>query len=362
MAPYYWTILAVFLLTAFAKIANRSAALQVPEGVSYSRTAKLFLVIAVAVLVFVAGLRYRVGTDYTAYYRGLTLFGGRLEESLRSLDEPGLPLIATVISWFTDDGAYFIFVCAALTIMLCMMTNYKYTNQFVFVSMLFVFCGNWDGCFNGVRQYLAAAIVFAGHRLIYERKLVKYLLVVFLAFCVHSSAVIMIVPYFVLRNRINARNIILLIIGTAIVFLSYDRVFEFIGFLKDSEGEVGLTNYARTSVNILRTLVGCAPAVLCLVLYAEKKPNVEQTFYINALIIHATGRIATSNSAYLARLGIYTGLFVPLALAKLVKFDNKRLESLTKWGIVALYAIFWYVEISGSSSLSNFHWIWERAN
>lgn len=55
-------------------------------------------------------------------------------------------------------------------------------------------------------------------------------------------------------------------------------------------------NYATTSVNALRVLSNCAPAILTVALYINKDPDLEQTFYINGLIIYATAMIAASNS------------------------------------------------------------------
>ncbi len=320
----------------------------------------MFLALSTAILIFVGGLRYYVGTDYGAYYRGIEIYGGRLRESIYTLDEPALPIIATVVSWFTSDGVYFVFSCAAITYSLILVTQFRNTYCFVFATLLFVFVGNWHGAFNGVRQFLAAAIVFAGHRLILNKKFWKYALVVFIAFCVHRSAIIMIISYFLYRNRITFRNVALLLIGTYIVARNYDTIFSLVGLLKDSEMSMDDYAYYGRAVNILRVMVACAPAIVCLILYSSKDISLEESFYINALLVNAAAMLATSNSTYLARLGIYTNIVTPLALSKLLKFKNYSVEMAVKLGVVFFYAIYWYVEVSGSDSLNNFRWIWER--
>lgn len=319
---------------------------------------KIFLFLTVAMLVFVAGCRYYVGTDYGAYYKGLKIYAPRLKTALQEFDEPGLPLVATIVSWFTDDGAYLVFACSLLTIGLFLTTIYRNENSFLMVSLLFMFLP-WDGTFNGVRQYLAAAILFCGHRCIYDKKLWKWLLTVFIATAFHKSAVVMVVLYFLLRNKVSIRNVILLAIGTYIVAVNYDAIFSLIGFLKDTD-TTNTTVYANTSVNILRILVSCCPAIVCLVLYSNRELTDEQTFYMNSLIIYGASMVAASGSAYLARIGIYTNSFVVVGLPKLFRTNNKVIERLLRIGIVCLYAIFFYVETSGSKSLSNFQWIWER--
>ena len=357
MGPYFITI---SIATVFSALASKAEKLGLRSRTQYNILTNLMLVIVSACLIFVAGLRYYVGTDYGGYYKGLTTYGEKFETAVKTLDEPGLPLVATIVGWFANDGAYFIFFCSLITISLILFQNYKNTDSFVFCTLLFVFIGVWHGTFNGVRQYFAAAIIFAGHRLILDKKFWKYLLVVFIAFCFHRSSIIMLIPYFIYRNRITFRNVLLLLIGTYIISANYDTIFTFVGFLKDSEMSMGDTAYNSTTVNIFRVLTFCAPAITVLVLYWKKNPNSEQTFYINALLANAAAMLATSNSAYLARLSIYTNVFTPLALSKLLKFENKMVEVTVKCIVVVLYAVFWYIEISGSKALANFHWIWER--
>ena len=355
MSTYYYTL---FFVSTFSFAAQKLQSTQI-GSTSQKRNpqVKFFLICTALTLILVAGLRYGVGTDFFAYY---SLEGAEsLWTKIKTFDEPGIALIEWVVCLFTDDPAVVIFAYSFLTILLILRTTYRYTDDFLFVTLLFVFTGCWHGSFNGVRQFLAAAILFAGHRYIYEKKLWKYWLIVFLAASVHISAVVMIVPYFVLNLRFRIRNIILLAVGTWIVSANYDTIFSFIGLLKDSE--VILDEYNTTVVNIYRVLVACAPALAVAVIYSFNRPDREESFYINAMIMNAAAMCAAANSAYLARVGIYTNLFTPLALSKLIRLKNKQMERFMKIAIVVLYAVFWYIEVSGSLRLSSFRWVWERA-
>ncbi len=352
MSVYYWTIGIVFVLSFLAELFAARAEDLGREKLPW--TTKAFLFLAAGVLIFVAGCRFYVGTDFGAYYRGLRIYAPRLQKALQTYDEPGLPLIATIVSWFTRDGQVLIFVCSLLTIGLFITTMYCNGSSYIMMTLLFVLVGVWDGTFNGVRQYLAAAILFAGHRLIYEKKLVKWLIVVFIAGACHISAVVMALLYFLLRNKVKVRNILLLAVGTYIVAANYDAIFSFVGFLKDSD--MVLNNYALKSVNVLRILVACAPAAMALAVSLKKELTQEETFYTNALVVHGAAMIAASNSAYLARIGIYTSPYVAVALPKLLRVENKYIEMLMRVGVLILYAIYWYIGVSGSESLSNFRW------
>ena len=117
-----------------------------------------------------------------------------------------------------------------------------------------------------------------------------------------------------------------------------------------------LNGYSTRSVNILRILVACAPAIMALAVAVKKDLTKEETFYTNALVIHGAAMIAASNSAYLARIGIYTGAYVIVALPKLLRVDNKYIEMLMRVGVLVLYAIYWYRGIFDSATLTNFRW------
>ena len=356
MTTYYWTIAIAFVFSFFAEL---FAARAEDLGREKLPTAtKVFLFLAAGTLIFVAGFRYYVGTDFGGYYRGIKKFGSQLEESFRNFSEFGLPLLATIVGWFTNDGAYFILTCSILTIGLFMLTIYRNGSSYIMSTLLFVLVGVWDGTFNGVRQYLAAAILFAGHRFIYDKKLIKWLIVVFIAFTIHSTAIVMASLYFLLRNKVRPRNVIILALGTYLIAANYDAIFSFIGFLKDSEME--LNNYATKSVNVLRILVACAPAAMALAIAVKKELTEEETFYTNALVMHAAAMLAASNSAYLARIGIYTSPYVALALPKLLRVENKYVEMLMRVGVLALYAVFWYIGIYDSYALSDFKWVFSH--
>lgn len=357
MSAYYLTIA---MASCFCLLATRAEGIGLRGKHRYNMITIVLLCLSSAVFIFTGGLRYYVGTDFGSYYNGFFAYCENLRESLIRLDEPGLPIIATVVRWFSNDSLYFIFASTAITYALVLYTQYKNSACFIFSTLLFVFVGNWHGAFNGVRQFLAAAIIFSGHRFIFDRKLFKYLTVVFIAFLFHRSAIVMVIPYFIMNNKITLINLALLTIGTAILSANYERVFELVGLLKESDMSLEDSNYYTTTVNIFRVLVACAPAFLCLILYRKTNIEREDAFYINALFINAAAMVATSNSAYLARLGIYTNMFTPLALSKLMRFKNYSFELLAKICIVGFFAAYWYIEVSGSNTLNNFRWIWER--
>ena len=182
----------------------------------------IYFFFAGCALVFVSGLRYKVGTDYWTYYNGYTGYINRLFHSIVSLDEPGYGILAWIATRFVNDGAAVIFVSALVTISLPLTVIYKNTKNLLVALALFVLMGFWHGSFNGVRQYLAASVLFCGYNYLKEKQLLKYFLVVCIAFLFHRSAIVMLFLYPVVHRKINQVNI-LLSAAVLAVFSFYSR-------------------------------------------------------------------------------------------------------------------------------------------
>ncbi len=317
-----------------------------------------FVFICIAILASVAGLRYYVGADFGGYYWGYTNYLQSLPNRISNWNEPGIAVIAKLVNIFSDDGAYFIFVTAALTVVLFVFTLSKHTNDFFFVVMLYIFTSCWSGCFNGVRQYLASAILFAGHRLIYERKFIKYCIVVFLASSVHITALIMLPMYFLITRKLDIKKIFFIMITGIVLIYSYDFLFGLIGILKDNETGGADTQYAQNHIHPLRIAISLAPILLYFFLVIQKYSfSEEENFYMGFIFVSAAITIATANSAYLNRASIYFAPFIPLTLLFLIDKFDKNQQFIIKAIVLILYAIVWiYID----ASQTEWHWVFNR--
>ena len=179
-------------------------------------------------------------------------------------------------------------------------TVYRNSTQLFMAGMLFVFLGCWHGAFNGVRQYLAAAIIFAAYPFLRNRQFWKWTLFVFIAFLFHKSAVVMIVPYFFAHRKIDWKNILFVIACSILVFYSYDRLYGIIDTIMGEEIKWSYS-YMSHSLNILRVLVGVAPAVYYLAAFRNIEKDEDTVFWLNSLIIHAVAIVVSSQSSYIAR-------------------------------------------------------------
>lgn len=332
------------------------------EGREYVRKPTVYFAVLIGILlILVAGLRWRVGTDYGGYMANYEGYAKNIWKALIGYKEPGICVVANIGKLIYDDYATYIFLCSVFTIGAFVMQIYKYSKMYPVCIMLFLFIGTWHGSFNGVRQYLAAAVLILGHRFIIDKKFVKYALIVFIASLFHTSALVMILPYFLLNRKISFKNMLIIVIGTIIIRYSYDFVFDLVGLYKGHE--VSMSSYTTNSVNILRIGVAYAPLLVFLVFGDKKDLSKEETFYINGIILNAFAMFATMNSTYLARAGIYTEIFPVIGYGYLLgRIKDNRLRNIIVAVVLILFAAYWWYSISISPDLKTFKWIWNRTD
>lgn len=349
MSVYLSTVFIVLVCTYAAENQRR---LNGTKNTQY----RMFVGFACIVLICVAGFRYRVGTDYGSYMRGYEARVERVWSDVINFNEPGLSVLAYLGSLIYDDYAMMFFLASFITVYLNVKTIDKYSTNIVLGLLLYIFIGAWHGSFNGIRQYLAAAVLFAGHRFILEKRFWKYLCVVILAMCFHMTALIMLPVYFLANRRITIKNVVILCLFAIAMSLSYDLMFDIMENIKGRDQRE--YEYMQTSVNILRILVSFAPILMLTLVNRNYLVDRENTLYMNLLLVNAAFMFATSNSAYLARVGIYTDIYATLAFPRLLKGMSSSNRRVMTFLIVVLYFGYWLYEITSRGS--QFTWIFSR--
>ena len=107
----YVVVLIVTLALGFmAQTYSRTRIMR--SGVLQTRPDPVLAFVLVATLITVAGLRYRVGTDYMAYYRTRVTEWKTVWYHLISFREPGIRLLSRISTMISYDksGAILIFL------------------------------------------------------------------------------------------------------------------------------------------------------------------------------------------------------------------------------------------------------------
>ena len=356
MSLVYIIVLLVVMIMGHLAESNPKA-VYLPNRKTVLRPDTGAVIILSLALIFVSGLRYRVGTDYVAYYRNRVMDWRVVWTSLITFREPGIKLLSFLAHAVLDDGASLIFLSSIITVGLYCLTIYRHHAMYLISMLLYLFLGDWQGSFNGVRQYLAAAILFAGHRFILDRKLWQYCLVVFAASLFHTTAIVMILPYFLFKRKPEITQLVLLTVGAVVMRFSYGIIFRLIGAYKGRAMDFIGNAYLTNDVNIFRILVAFIPVVLYIFFCRKDGHTKEQDFYINAAFFNAFSMLAGIGSTYLARIGIYTSAAVSIGYGFIVQLiDDERTNRIVLFVSMTIYLFYWLYSLQGAS-IRNFQWV-----
>ena len=357
MTVYFTAVVMVIILTWLSEHTSSSLVLE-------RRTVqtKWTFIFATLVLVFISAFRYYVGTDYGNYIQLYQGYRDTALESIKTFDEPLLKVLSYIGSFVYDDYATMFAIASIVTVGLVARTIYKSTDHLLSAMLLYIFMGYWHGGFNAVRQCMAAAILFAGHRYIYERKFCRYLIVVLIASACHISALVMILPYFIANRRITVPHLLALTVGTILVSRNYDIIYNVLRIVRDAGENSYLDAYMLNSVNGLRIAVAVVPAFLILFARNASQEDASRWRYcMNMLIVHAVAMLATADSTYLARIGIYTGIYSTIAIPEAVyRFRPSQYQKIVMIGILFFFSLYWLYEVTHSGNMIPFQWIWNR--
>ena len=217
-----------------------------------------------------------------------------------------------------------------------------------FGAFIFVASTNYTWMFNGIRQFLVVSIIFASTRLIVEKKLFKFLILVFILYFIHNSCIIMIPIYFILNFKPWSGKITVCILVTMAVVLFFPQLF--IELLDLSMEGYNITEQLKEDdgVNVLRVFVAAVPAILAFNYKNEIKRYNDRylNLWVNASVItvclYAVGVI--SSGIFVGRLPIYTEIYnvllLPFILKRIIPQESKVLLYIA---CVGFYILFFYL-------------------
>lgn len=276
---------------------------------------------AFVILFLFSALRFDVGYDFGMYYG----------------------LIDTNIRWFTDQinrielipkkllqiskwlGFYQLFFI--ITSLLILYFFHKTINKFSSdkqMSILIFFCFPifFFMSLSVIRQYVAVAILFYGFKYIRDRKLIKYLILVLIAFLFHKSALLALPIYFFYGNFFVNRNFILIIFifsffsSDLLAFLITLISERYAIYINEIEGEGG---------NLILILIKLIGLLLLPFVYITKNQNdKDYNFY---LVTFYVGIFLWSSLSKFGHAGIRSSLYyMSFLILLLPKLKNKIIE------------------------------------
>lgn len=285
-----------------------------------------------------------IRADVWAYYGSFIKLSDSVSDVFQNwwnIKGPGYTLIEVLIKdiFGYNFDIYRIVIALIQSIPLILIYR-KYSEDYIMSIFLFITMGYFDGwMMNGIRQFVAACIIFAATPLLIKRKIIPTLLVILLAMTIHVSAMMMLpivmVGWFEPWKKGIFVSYLVFVIALFIFVNNTDMLSEEIKSADDG-------------ANPLRILISAIP---CVVAFAgRKKIAADNSPLINICVNMSVFTtlvffVATfTNGIGTGRLPIYTGLFNLILIPYLCKNTfNETVSKNLKVFFVLFYIAYFIV-------------------
>lgn len=338
----------ILLLNLFVVyVASIFARLNVKEKTfesNYKNYNNIFILISLVSLIVISGFRYKSGTDFHTYTEIYMLAP---KTNLSDATDIGFLIICKILNRISLDPQLMFLVTSIIINILIVNTLRKKSTSYELSMWLYINTFAYYSTFNGVRQWVAAAIVFSGSEYLFKRNFKKYLIVVILASLIHASAIVMLVIYFIVNSKpFSLRNLFIIISFIGAIFLYIPFVNLLFKLLQGTQYAYyfNVVKDSTNGVNPIRIIVYLLPVILFALFYKKlnKKKDKEIDIIFNLCIIGSLIMLLSVKQVFFARLIFYFDVYYLLLIPRLVTIGSKKFNRLIYYFIVICYFLFSY--------------------
>lgn len=315
----------------------------------------IYAILSMGYIIFWAGVRtgYMDTANYILTFdvtdTGKTAFFNAIEDEGKG---PGwnclMVAFKSLISTNSQNWLFFIALASGIPIMLTLRNkscNYLY-SVFIFIAGI-----TFIWMFNGIRQFLAAAIAFGACSWLVDRKLIGFIGITLLCATIHSTALLLLPAYFIVNDKVLGWKIFLFTIFIAIVALMIAPIMEMMEEAMANTVYSGNMEEARNleddGVSPYRVMLEAIPVILSFI----KRKEIELAN--NKLIIIAVNMSMISLGIYfvgmfssgvmIGRLPIYFSMYNLILLPYLFSYIYSRQKIAAYAGYSILMLAFYFI-------------------
>ena len=355
----YWFMMAwVIFFGILAQVSARKVCVgeYLGEDVYEARVHLFMAVVTFAVIVFFAGARSYVAdtTTYIKMFKDYPLFQKAHDIIFDSnAREPGFRLFTILVkTYISDNYTVWLSIIAIISGICVMFPLYKYSCNFGVSAFLFMASCQFTWMFNGMRQFLVAAIIFSCTGLILKNRTLLYIMIVCILSTIHKSAFILIPMYFIALGEPWNKRTMLFIVCIVLTMLFTSKFTNLLTDVVEQTDYASSVNEFKTTddgTSPIRILVESVPIILAFI-YRNKitdkltpiiKLSINMSLIASGLYI--ISKIASSG-VLLGRLPIYFSMYNLILLPWLLNniFKEKEKGLIYYIMILCYFGFFYY--------------------
>ncbi|WP_062109522.1 EpsG family protein [Bacillus niameyensis] len=307
------------------------------------RPNKVFAFGALMVLVLVSGLRSNIGDTYV--YKKIYETNEFTWGYISLQKDMGFGILQMALKMFSDDPQIMILATAVITNLLIIIVFFKYSRMFEISTYVYVAGGLFLVSMNGIRQLLAASIIFIGTKYLIEGNWVRYFIIVFIASTFHQSALILVPIYFIVRYKAWSKATYILLIFSVVVVVGYEQ-FSSLLFSAIEDTQYGhYSGFDEGGANMIRVFVDAVPLLIAF-LGREKLREIfpSSDYVVNMSLIGLLFMIISTQNWIFARFAIYFNLYQLILIAWIIKLFHEKYQRFVYFALIVCYFFYYYYE------------------
>lgn len=302
-----------------------------------------------------SGFRYGVGTDYFSYvkYFDKSIAGQKVAE-------PGFTLLSILLDKLHLNSQSIFLVFAIFTMIFFYKgINFYTKSEFTYKPVLYLIflIFTFFPSLNGMRQALAAAIIFYASKYLVEKKHIRFSLWVIVAMLFHFSSVIFLLLSFIVKKNYN-RFTLLSILLACFVFSNLGLINRILEFIIENFRilDVGgyISKYLYSSYNMRHINFGIVFYVnifiMLLFIFIKDKiiSSSKDVISFNMFYLYILSGILSMGAPMMSRLTYFFSIYMALFVPKIIKLFDHNSKKVIRIILFLLYSIlFFYLIING---------------
>lgn len=249
-------------------------------------------------------------------------------------------LITKFLTIFTGTNyRYYLMIISIPYIYSVSYMIYKYSDEYLlsfvaFISMFYLYS------FYLLRQMLAVSILILSLKYIYNKKIVKFLLLVFIATLIHETAICFIIAYPAAHLLKSDKKNYIIIMGAYLISKLAPNVMYF--FMSDR-----LRGYTENGVYDTSGSISIFPMLIYVVIlvfssYSKVNKTYEGKILFNIVTIGAAIYPFANVISDVYRLTIYFGIFSILLISKAISNISNGRNKVIFYGIIFLFYVIYF--------------------
>lgn len=273
-------------------------------------------------------------------------------------------ILTKIFTYVCTDFHVYVFLISAFAMWSFSRYTYKHSDYPVLTYLLYYALGYYAVGFQMLRHVIALSILLYSYDFLIDRNLLKFTLVVLLAGCFHSSALIFFIAYPIVEADINWKQWIVIVFTILATYLAKGLITDFVNIIIS-----GMDRYSHYMSNVTQlSLMGCF-ILLCVYIasfvfsYPVFKRDQELTALLNLSAVSIVFMALVTVVGEFHRISMFFGIYNTILLPKAWKkysIRNSGIKLMLIFVIMTIFVFYFLIIGLENYDLEVYKFFWEE--